>query len=68
MAFFSCFVTVEKKDEYDKVELLFDKLDHQDLVIQNASAKNLYCRDGNMTFVDVSKVFAFDVQALKPAS
>ena len=55
----------KENNEDNKVELIFDKLNHQDIVIQKASAKTLYCCDGNMDFVDVSKLFAFDVQALK---
>ena len=55
----------KEKDDDEKVELFFDKLNHQDLVIQKASAKTLYHRDGNMNFIDVSNLFAFDVQAFK---
>ena len=58
----------KEKDEDEKVEIFFDKLNHPDLVIQKASSKTLYRRDGNMTFVDVSNLFAFDVISLKPAS
>ena len=57
----------KEKDEDEKVEIFFDKLNHQDLVIQKASTKTLYRRDGNMTFVDVSNLLAFDVQSLKSA-
>ena len=57
----------KKNDEDEKVGLLFEKLNHQDLVNQKASAKTLCSHDGNMNFVDVSILFAFDVHALKPA-
>ena len=66
---FQLFCECDKaKDEYKKLEIFFDKLNHQDLVIQKASAKTLYCRDGNMHFVDVSNLFVFDLQSFKPAS
>ena len=56
-----------KKIEDEKVGLFFDKLNHQDLVIKKTSAKTLYRCDGNMNFVDLSNLFVFYVQALKPA-
>ena len=56
----------KEKDEDEKFELSFYKLKHQDLVIQKASSNTLYRCDGNMNFVDVSNLFAFDGQDLKP--
>ena len=58
----------KEKDENEKVEIFFEKLNHQELVIQKSSTKTLYRRDGKMTFVDVSNLFDLDVQSLKPAS
>ena len=57
----------KEKDEDEKVELFFDKLNHQYLVIQKVYENTLHRRHGNITFFDLSSLFAFDVQALKPA-
>ena len=52
------------KDEDEKVSIFFEMVQHPDLMIQRSSAMTLYRRDGNMSFQQLSTLFAFDVQAL----